>query len=100
MEPNNAAYQPGTDQNQGVVGTMARAEQTNTLDPAEVGAAQEPRTSPNAVTRAESDMLDMAGEATNADMLDEEAVANGDVDVNGDDSYYEADTDEDGETSL
>lgn len=85
MESQEDNYQPGTDQNQGVVGQMARAEQNGPFDPMENGASQAARFDPNAITNEEATREELGADATNDDMLAEEAIENGDVTVEGTD---------------
>ena len=85
MESQTNDYQPGTDQNQGILGEMARNEQTGTLDPATAGVSQEPRLDPNAVTNAEAARQELGADADNDDAATEKAVENGDVTIEGTD---------------
>jgi hypothetical protein len=95
----NQAYQPGVDQNQGVVGTMARAEQTATLDPETIGASQEEGLSPNASINAmlpspEPDITDAEADTSggmNDDLLVEKALEAGEIDVEGDENDRDID---------
>ncbi len=90
MESPTEHYQPGTDQNQGVLGEMARNEQASTLDPATVGVSQEPQFDPNVFTNTEAANHAMArqelgADADNDDVSGEEAVEDGDVTIEGTD---------------
>lgn len=85
MESQEDTYQPGVDQNQGIVGELARNEQTGTLDPAMTGVAQEPQFDPNATTNDEAAREELGADAADNDMMDEEAVEDGDVTIEGTD---------------
>ncbi len=85
MESQEDNYQPGVDQNQGIVGEMARNEQSGTLDPATVGVSQEPQLDPNAVTNAEAARQELGADADNEDAATEEAVEDEDITVEGTD---------------
>ncbi len=74
MESQTEHYQPGTDQNQGVVGEMARNEQVSTLDPAEVGVSQEPRLDPNTFTNAEAARQELGADADSNDLPQEASI--------------------------
>lgn len=85
MEAQNENYQPGTDQNQGIVGEMAHAQQVSNLDPREVGVSQEPQFDPNVDTNAEVAKEELGADAANEDLLTEETVADDDDTVEGND---------------
>ncbi len=85
MESQEDTYQPGVDQNQGVVGEMARNEQAGTLDPVTIGVSQEPQLDPNAFTNAEAAKQELGADADNDDAANEEAVEDGDVTIIGTD---------------
>lgn len=83
MESQEDNYQPGTDQNQGVVGQMARAEQNGPFDPMENGASQADQFDSNDNTNEEAARQELGADATNDDMLTEEAIEDGDITVEG-----------------
>ncbi len=109
MQDQQTAYQPGTDQNQGIVGQMARAEQQTTFDQTQSGVAQNEGLSPSAMlpspdpdltqpvgegildssgteTDGDPDDEDIVSAGVNDDMLTETDVEAHDIDVEGDEN--------------
>ncbi len=73
MENNDENYDPGTDQNQGVVGTMARNQEHQD---AESDATQVPQLDPNLAVGAVEGTTESAGGNLNTDDLGERKYVN------------------------
>ena len=73
MENNDDTYDPGTDQNQGVVGTMARNQQH---EDAESDATQVPQLDPNLATGAVENTTENEPDSPKTDELGERKYVN------------------------
>lgn len=87
MNTQEQNYEPGIDQNQGVVGTMARHNENDPND-TELVSTRVPRMDPNIVTnQSGAAMEDGDDEAIDEDLSDEEADDDVEEDSSRDDNY-------------
>ncbi len=73
MENNTEDYNPGTDQNQGVVGTMARNQQH---EDTESDATQVPQLDPNLVMGATESVSENTADSPNTEEIGEQNYVN------------------------